>query len=106
MNKNNYLCIEYVESKFDSVIVCTRWHHGAELEENIGGHGVDPEHEGSECVEGEISNSDAIKRCGGEQATQARTEIVAGETNICDEVIEDESDGNLSKQRTVQVRIN
>jgi hypothetical protein len=106
MKKIIYLGIKYVQDKLHCVIVWTRWHHGAKLEENVGGHGIDPEHEGGECVEGEITNSDATKGCGGEQATQAHTEIVPGKTNIGDKVIEDKSNGNLSKQRSMQVRIN
>ena len=53
-----------------------------------------------------MTNSDATKGCGGEQTTQTHTEIVSREANIGDEVIEDKSNGNLSKQRSMQVRIN
>ena len=32
-------------------------HGGAESEEDVGRHGVDPEHEGEECVEDEIAET-------------------------------------------------
>ena len=36
-------------------------HHPAELEEDVGGHGVDPHHEGGEGVEGEVADEDASR---------------------------------------------
>ena len=37
------------------------WHHVAELEEDVGCHGVDPHHEGGEGVEGEVADQGAAK---------------------------------------------
>ena len=36
-------------------------HHPAELEEDVGRHGVDPHHEGGEGVEGEVAHEDASR---------------------------------------------
>ena len=77
-------------------------HHGAKLEEDIGCHGVDPEHEGSECVKSEVTNDDTTKSTIWEQAcVQKHVEIVAKKTEIGNEIIEYKTNGNLSKQRPV-----
>ena len=58
---SDYLGIECVQDILEFVIVCTGGHHGGELEEDVGGHGIDPEHEGGEGVEGEVPNCNATK---------------------------------------------
>ena len=103
---SDYLRIECVQAILEFVIVCTGGHHGGEFEEDVGGHDIDPEHEGGEGVEGEIPNCDATKGTIWKQPSDTPAEVVAREANICHKVIEDKSDGNLSKQRPVQVRIN
>ena len=100
-SSNDYLCIECVQDILEFVIVCTGGHHGGELEEDVGGHGIDPEHEGGEGVEGEVPNCNATKRTIWKQPSDTPAEVVAREANIGNKVIEDKSDGNLSKQRPV-----
>ena len=44
------------------------WHHVAELEEDVGCHGVDPHHEGGEGVEGEVADQGTAKGASHEAA--------------------------------------
>ena len=107
LNELNYnLCIQSVQNEFDFLIIKTGWLHGCELEEDVGSHGIDPEHEGGEGIEGDVPNGDAAKWTIWKQSIDTPAEVVARQTNVCNKVIEDKSDGNLSKQRTVKVWIN
>ena len=44
-------------------------HHPAELEEDVGGHGVDPHHEGGEGVERNVTNDNATRGPSHQHAT-------------------------------------
>ena len=59
----SYLSVDGVQGKlFNTIVRSSRpTHHPAELEEDVGGHGVDPHHEGGEGVEGEVADEDASR---------------------------------------------
>ena len=55
-----YLSVHEVKKQLESAVLRARHgEHGAELEEDIGCHGVDPERKSCERVESEISDSQA-----------------------------------------------
>ena len=72
------------------------------LKKIIGCHGIDPEHEGDEGVLGEISNGDTSITTNWKHVD---VKIVTRKTEIGNNIIDNKTDGNLSKQRPMQVRI-
>ena len=80
--------------------------HGGKFEEDVCSHDIDPEHEWDEGVKGDVANEYTAKRTSLKQPIDRPAEIVAGQTKVGNKVIEDKSDGNLSKQRAMKVRIN
>ena len=100
------LSIDAVEDKLDRVIVGVGVHDRAELEEDVGCHGVDPKHEGCEGVEGNIAGDNTSKGVGGHETGEVSTEIAANETDVGDEIVDNKAKGDLAKKRSVEVRIN
>ena len=100
------LGVDAVEDKLDRVVVGVGVHNRAELEEDVGCHGVDPKHEGCEGVEGNIAGNDTSKGVGGHETGEVSAEIAADETDVCDEIVDDKAKGDLAKKRSVEVGIN
>ena len=101
-----YLGIDKVGGKLDFIVFWTRGHDRAEPEEDVESHGIDPEHEGGDGVEGDIANW--CTGCGvvWKKASEVSTEEATWQTNVGNEVIENKTKGDLSKEWTVEVTIN
>lgn len=83
------LSIETVEEEFCPALVrAGGGEDGAELEEDICCHGVDPEHESGEGVKSEVAERQTTNRVGTEQAADMRAEIVAGQAEVANQVVE------------------
>ena len=88
-----------VKDKFDGIIVWTRFQDGAELEEDVGRHRVDPEHEGSESVQSGVTYNYAGKGVDRKETLDISTD----EECVRDEIVNDESESDLSKEGSMEV---
>ena len=103
--KGGTLGVDQVEHKFDPWVLC--WagtHDRAELEEDVGSHGVDPEHEGGEGVEDQVAGEDAGEGVGGE-TLEVFAEILPDETDVGNEIVDHETESDLAKERFVEIRV-
>ena len=100
------LGVDAVEDKFDGVIVGVGVHDRAEFEEDVCCHGVDPEHEGCEGVEGDIAGDDTSKGVGGHETGEVSAEIAANKTDVCNEIVDDKAESDLAEERSVEIGIN
>ena len=102
--KGGTLCVDQVEHKFDPWVLRAGAHDGAELEEDVGGHGVDPEHEGGEGVEDQVAGEDAGEGVGGE-TLEVFAEILPDETDVGNEIVDHETESDLAKERFVEIGV-
>ena len=92
------LSIETVEEEFcPAPVRAGGGEDGAELEEDICCHGVDPEHEGGESVKSEVAERQAADRVGTKQAADMGAEIVTGQAEVANQVVEHKPQCDLNK---------
>ena len=110
------MCVEEVFDDSTTVSVRVDWHEGAEPEEDVGRHAVDPEHEGEEGVEDEVANTDTqtvvVEQIFIKHFQKKPTGIIykvifmslhvpSDEADICKEVVYQVTDGYFINQSLV-----
>ena len=77
----------------------------AELEEDIGCHGIDPEHQAGEGIKDDMANHDTGQGVETNTATESFAEVSEGQANIGSKIVDDESEGDLSKEWLAKILI-
>ena len=104
----SYLSVDGVQGKlFNTIVRSSRpTHHPAELEEDVGGHGVDPHHEGGEGVERNVTNDNATGGPSHQHATiWSFSEVGNGKAEERCKVVEDKANGDLAKEGPVELGV-
>ena len=96
------LGVDQVEYEFDPRALWTWAHDGAELEEYVRSHCVDPEHEGGEGVEDHVASEDTWKWVGGE-AFKVFAKVLPDQADVRDEIVDDETESDLAKEGLMQI---
>ena len=98
-----YLGIDKVGGKLDFIVFWTRGHNRAEPEEYVESHGIDPEHKGGVGVEGDVANGNTGCGIVWKKVSEVSTDEADRQTDVGNEIIQDETNGDLSKEGTVEV---
>ena len=96
------LGVDQVEYEFDPRALWTWAHDGAELEEYVRSHRVDPEHEGGEGVEDHVASEDTWKWVGG-KAFKVFAKVLPDQADVRDEIVDDETESDLAKEGPMQI---
>ena len=98
------LGVDQVEHEFHPRVLWTWAHDGAELEEYVRSHCVDPEHEGGEGVEDHVASEDTWQWVGGE-AFKVFAKVLPDQADVRDEIVDDETESDLPKERFVEIGV-
>ena len=96
------LGVDQVEYEFHPRVLWTWAHDGAELEEYVRSHCVDPEHEGGEGVEDHVASEDTWEWVGGE-AFKVFAKVLPDQADVRDEIVDDETESDLAKEGPMQI---